>query len=72
MSAQPSAPAVAPDDPLLHPREVAARYGCSLRLVQLLCSRGRLEHVRVGRNIRIPASAAEAYLAAQHRPAVTA
>ena len=41
--------------------EVAKHWGCSLVHVYTACDRGELRHFRLGRAIRIPASAIAEY-----------
>ena len=56
-------------DELLTVDEAAERLGTSPRFPRRLITERRITFVRVGRHVRIPAAALEAYVRAQHRAA---
>ncbi|WP_243092567.1 helix-turn-helix domain-containing protein [Thermus hydrothermalis] len=51
-----------PDKPLLTPKEVAFALGVGRPAVEELIRSGRLQAVRVGRRLYVPASSLEAFL----------
>lgn len=57
---------------MLSPQRVAKDWGVSPRTVQRLASSGRLAAVKVGRQWRIPETAADAYVTAGAAPEQTA
>lgn len=44
-------------------RELAARWGCSERSIWALAASGNLDHFKIGRLVRIPREAADAFMA---------
>lgn len=51
-----------PTDPLLTVDEAAARLATGARFVRRLIAERRIVFVRIGRHVRIPASAVEAFI----------
>ena len=57
-------------DQLLTLDEVASRMGVPFRMVRRLTSDRRIAFVKVGKYVRIPASAVEEFIAAGYIPAI--
>lgn len=55
--------AQAPRDPVMRVNEAARQLDVAPTLIYALVGRGALRHVRVGRNIRIPQSAVDEFIA---------
>lgn len=56
-------------DELLTMDQAAARMGVTVRMVRRLTSERRLAFVKVGKHVRIPASAVESFISAGYVPA---
>lgn len=57
-------------DALLTMDQAAARMGVTVRMVRRLTSERRLAFVKVGKHVRIPASAVEGFISAGYVPAL--
>jgi excisionase family DNA binding protein len=60
------------DDSYLRPSDIAQRLALHRSQVYKLIKDGTLPHIRIGRAVRVPAPAFEAYLRSLHAPGETA